>query len=333
MNEDTILVTGGAGYVGSHACKALARAGYTPITYDNFQSGNQWAVRWGPSEFGDILDIDRLNEVCKRYAPIAIMHFAASALVGESTASPSLYYRNNVTGALNLLDAARLHGIESFIFSSTCATYGIPDQVPIREDAPQRPVNPYGASKLMVERMLADYEVAYGIHYAALRYFNAAGADPDGEIGESRVVETHLIPLMLDAILGRRPALRIMGTDYPTPDGTAIRDFIHVADLAGAHVTALQHLLAGKASIACNLGTGIGYSVREMISLVRSVTDREVPYIVGPRRAGDPPELVAHPQRALDVLRLTLPHSIDVSRIIKDAWSWHVKGLLTHLAT
>ncbi len=332
VSMGTVLVTGGAGYVGSHACKALARAGYTPVTYDNLGSGHRWAVRWGVLEVGDILDIHRLNEVFKKYRPIAIMHFAAAALVGESMAVPSLYYRNNVAGALNLLDTARLHEVGSFIFSSTCATYGAPDQVPIREDAPQRPVNPYGASKLMVERMLADYEMAYGIRYATLRYFNAAGADPDGEVGECRIVETHLIPLMLDAILGRCPPLQIMGTDYPTPDGTAIRDFIHVTDLANAHVAALQHLLAGQASITCNLGTGVGYSVREVISAARSVTNRKVPHSFGDRRPGDPPELVAHPQRALDVLGISLPHSTDINQIIGDAWSWHCGGRSARLA-
>ena len=201
MSGGHVLVTGGAGYVGSHACKALARAGYLPVAFDNFVSGNRWAVRWGPLEFGDILNVGRLNEVCRSYRPVAIMHFAASALVGESMVAPSLYYHNNAMGALNLIEAARLNEIRSFVFSSTCATYGIPSQLPIREDAAQQPVNPYGASKLMVERMLADYEAAYGMRYAALRYFNAAGADPDGEIGECRAVETHLIPLMLDAIL------------------------------------------------------------------------------------------------------------------------------------
>ncbi len=332
MRTDHVLVTGGGGYVGSHACKALARAGYIPVTYDNFVSGNRWAVRWGPLEFGDILDVGRLNEVCRAYRPVAVMHFAASALVGESMASPSLYYHNNVVGALNLLEAARRNEVPNFVFSSTCATYGIPDQTPIREDTLQRPVNPYGASKLMVERMLADYEAAYGLRYAALRYFNAAGADPDGEIGECRAVETHLIPLMLDAILGRSPPLRIMGIDYPTPDGTAIRDFIHVADLADAHIAALQRLLAGRASIACNLGTGQGHSVRDVIRAAQSVTAREVPHVVGPRRPGDPPELVAHPQRALDVLQVTLPRSADIKQIIGDAWMWHQTGMSARLA-
>ena len=322
-----ILVTGGAGYVGSHTCKALALAGFDPVTYDNLLSGNRWAVRWGPLEFGDIRDTARLNEVCKAHRPIAIMHFAASALVGESMAAPSIYYRNNVVGTFNLLEAARLHDIGTFVFSSTCATYGIPDEIPIPDDAPQRPVNPYGASKLMVERMLADYAMAYDLRYAALRYFNAAGADPDGEIGECRTVETHLIPLMLDAVLGRRPPLRILGTDYPTPDGTAVRDYIHVVDLANAHVAALRHLTRTESSIACNLGTGVGCSVRDVMEAARQVTGQDVPHTLGPRRPGDPSILVARPQRAAEVLGVSLPHSTDISQIIGDAWNWHRRGM------
>jgi UDP-arabinose 4-epimerase len=332
MKQRTVLVTGGAGYVGSHTCKALALAGFEPVSYDNFVSGNRWAVRWGPLEFGDILDGGRLAEVCKKHRPVAVLHFAASALVSESMVAPALYYRNNVGGALNLLEVARLHDVKVFVFSSTCATYGIPDQVPISDDAPQRPVNPYGATKLMVERMLADYEMAYDIRYAALRYFNAAGADPNGELGECRPVETHLIPLMLDAVLGRRPPLRILGTDYPTPDGTAIRDYIHVTDLATAHVAALTYLLARNTSVVCNLGTGVGYSVRDVIAAARSVTRREVPYSLGPRRIGDPPELVARAARALDVLGVSMPHSRDINQIIADAWSWHRRGITTHIA-
>lgn len=324
-----ILVTGGAGYVGSHACKALALAGFAPVTYDNLLSGNRWAVRWGPLEFGDILDTVRLADVCKTHRPIAIMHFAASALVGESMVAPSVYYRNNVVGTFNLLEAARLFDIPTFVFSSTCATYGIPDEIPIPDDAPQRPVSPYGASKLMVERMLADYAMAYDVRYAALRYFNAAGADTDGEIGECRAVETHLIPLMLDAILGRRPPLRILGTDYPTPDGTAIRDYIHVVDLANAHVAALRHLTETGSSIACNLGTGVGCSVFDVMTAARRVTGRDVPHTLGPRRPGDPSSLVARPQRATEVLGVSLPHSTDISQIISDAWAWHQRGLAT----
>lgn len=327
MTGETVLVTGGAGYVGSHACKALARAGYRPVTYDNLSIGNRWAVRWGPLEPGDILDVARLSEVFKKHRPVAAMHFAAFALVGESMAAPSLYYRNNVAGAINLLDAARLNDVQAIVFSSTCAIYGIPDELPIKEDTPQRPVNPYGASKLMVERILADYEAAYGMRYAALRYFNAAGADHEGEIGECRSVETHLVPLVLDAILGRRPPLRVLGTDYPTPDGTAIRDYIHVTDLAEAHVAALRHLLAGRASLACNLGTGRGHSVREVIAAAETVTGRVVPYSRGPRRPGDPPVLFADPDLAREVLGLTPTRSADLTRIVRDAWAWHLNGI------
>ncbi len=219
-------------------------------------------MRWGPFESGDILDASRISDVCQRYRPIAIMHFAASALVGESMVSPCVYYGTNVVGSLNLLEVARLQGIRRIVFSSTCATYGIPERSPIAEDSPQRPMNPYGASKLMIERILADYEMAYEIRYVALRYFNAAGADLDGEIGECRAVETHLIPLVLDAILGHRPPLDVLGSDYPTPDGTAVRDYIHVSDLADAHVAALEYLATGGSSLACNLGTGFGHSVR-----------------------------------------------------------------------
>jgi UDP-arabinose 4-epimerase len=332
MTVRTVLVTGGAGYVGSHACKALAAAGYEPITYDNFMAGNRWAVRWGPLEFGDIQDVSRLSEVCARYRPLAIMHFAASALVGESVSAPALYYRNNVAGAFNLLEVARLHGITNFVFSSSCATYGVPKVIPIPDDAPQLPVNPYGASKLMVERMLADYDKAYNMRYAALRYFNAAGADPDGEIGERRDVETHLIPLMLDAILGKRPPLRILGTDYPTPDGTAIRDYVHVTDLATAHVRALQYLIEKESSLVCNLGSGLGYSVREVMAAAESVTGHEVPHILGARRAGDPPQLVSISQRSAQMLGLTMPLSANIHKIVADAWSWHKFGLPTRQA-
>jgi UDP-glucose-4-epimerase GalE len=323
---ESVLVTGGAGYVGSHACKALAQAGYLPVTYDNLSIGNRWAVKWGPLELGDILDSNRLHEVFRKHRPVAVMHFAAFALVGESMQEPSLYYRNNVTGAVNLLDAARAHDAGHVVFSSTCATYGVPDKIPIREDVPQRPVNPYGASKLMVERILADYAMAYGLRYAALRYFNAAGADPDGEIGESRAVETHLIPLALEAVLGRRPPLRVLGTDYPTPDGTAVRDYIHVADLADAHVAALQHLLAGRDSFAANLGTGRGHSVREVIAAAERVTGRRVPVTPGPRRPGDPAMLLADPSLARRLLGLDLARSHDLEQIVAHAWAWHARG-------
>lgn len=318
-----ILVTGGAGYVGSHACKALAQAGFIPVTYDNLSTGNRWAVRWGPLEIGDILDPARLQEVFQKHRPVAVMHFAALALVGESMQAPAIYYRNNTVGAMNVADTAVAHSVRAFVFSSTCATYGEPDEVPIPETAPQRPVNPYGASKLMIERVLSDYEMAYGLPHACLRYFNAAGADPETEIGECRVVETHLIPLILDAILGSRPPLRIFGTDYPTPDGSAVRDYIHVADLADAHVAALKHLLAGKGSIKLNLGTGRGYSVREVVACAEAVTGMKVPLAYAPRRPGDPPALVAAPGRAVETLNLDFRHSRSLEAIIESAWRWH----------
>jgi len=324
--RDTVLVTGGAGYIGSHACKALAAAGYLPVTYDNLSVGNRWAVRWGPLERGDILDAARLHEAFRTHRPVGVLHFAALALVGESMQSPGRYYRANVAGALALLDACQIHDVSAFVFSSSCAIYGTPARMPIGEDEPARPINPYGATKLMVERILDDYEMAHGLRHAALRYFNAAGADPEGEIGEARDVETHLVPLALDAILGRRPPLRIFGDDYPTPDGTAIRDYIHVADLADAHVRALDRLLAGGASLKLNLGTGRGRSVREVLAAAAAATGRPVPHEIAPRRAGDAPELVADPRAAQALLGADLAPRSDLEQIVETAWAWHVNG-------
>ena len=318
-----VVVTGGAGYVGSHACKALAAAGYLPVVYDNLSTGNRWAVRYGPLEVGDILDPARLHEVFRQYRPVAMMHFAASTLVGESMLEPAHYYRTNVVGTLNLLDTARAHNVGAIVFSSSCATYGMPDKVPITEDAPQRPVSPYGATKLMVERALADYDMSYGLRYASLRYFNAAGADPAGEIGEHRAVETHLLPLLLDALLGTRPPLTVFGTDYPTPDGTAVRDYVHVSDLAAAHVAALRHLLDGGHSIRLNLGTGHGHSVREVMGCAERITGRPVPHRFAPRREGDPPELIADPSRSVALLRLELRNFRTLEEIVASAWEWH----------
>jgi UDP-arabinose 4-epimerase len=322
----TVLVTGGAGYIGSHACKALAAAGYRPVTYDNLSIGNRWAVRWGPLERGDILDAARLHEVIKLYRPVGVLHFAALALVGESMRAPGLYYRTNVTGAVNLIDACRIHDVPAFVFSSTCAVYGTPERMPIGEDAAPRPINPYGASKLMVERVLDDYDMAYGLRHVALRYFNAAGADPDGELGEARDVETHLVPLALDAVLGRRPPLEIFGDDYPTPDGTAIRDYIHVSDLAEAHVRALELLLAGGPSRKLNLGTGQGYSVRQVLAAAAAAAGKPVPHAVAPRRPGDPPELVADPRAAFAELGQDLTGRSGLARIVETAWAWHAGG-------
>ena len=296
-----ILVTGGAGYIGSHACKALAAAGYLPVAYDSLEFGHAWAVQWGPLERGSLEDKVRVRAVLEQYRPHAVMHFAAYAYVGESVVDPARYYLNNVGGALILLEAMREAGIGCFVFSSTCATYGNPVSASISEAHPQHPVNPYGRSKLMIERILADYAQAYGLRYAALRYFNAAGAEPDGEIGEDHEPETHLIPLAIRAALGG-PHLSVFGNDYPTPDGTAIRDYIHVADLANAHVAAIQHLESGGENLLLNLGTGQGHSVLEVIRAVEAVSGRKVPFLAAPRRAGDPPQLIADARRAVEVL-------------------------------
>ncbi len=317
-----MIVTGGAGYIGSHTCKALAGAGYLPVAYDNFCYGHEWAVKWGPLERGDILDRTRLDEVFEQYRPDAIIHFAAFAYVNESVTDPGKYYRNNVAGSLNLLQAMQDWGIPWIVFSSTCATYGSPDQLPISEEAPQRPVNPYGASKLMVERMLADFQNAYGIVWTALRYFNAAGADPDNEIGEDHDPETHLLPLVLDAACGRRPSVTIFGTDYDTPDGTCIRDYIHVSDLANAHVLALQAIERGVPSGACNLGNGRGFSVREVIAAVERVSGLTVPTILGERRIGDPAALVSDASKARKTLGWQ-PKISELDEIVRTAWAWH----------
>ncbi|MEJ0070534.1 MAG: UDP-glucose 4-epimerase GalE [Pseudomonadota bacterium] len=317
----TVLVTGGAGYVGSHTAKALAQAGYQPVTLDNLGRGFAHAVRWGPLERGDVLDRAFLDDVIQRWRPTALLHFAAFSYVGESVGAPALYYRNNVVGSLTLLEAMRDHGIANIVFSSTCATYGLPVRLPLAEDHPQAPINPYGASKLMVERLLADMGAAHGLRSVALRYFNAAGADPDGEIGENHDPETHLIPLAIGAALGTHPKLKIFGTDYATADGTCIRDYIHVTDLAAAHVAALRYLEAGGASLACNLGTGSGFSVRAILTEVARVAGRPVPSEEGPRRAGDPPELVADPTRARQVLGWT-PQCSDIASVIATAHRW-----------
>lgn len=324
--KGAVLVTGGAGYIGSHACKALASAGYTPVTYDNLSIGNRRAVRWGPLEIGDIRDGARLAEVLCAHRPVGVMHFAALALVGESMTEPGLYYRLNVGGAQSVMDAARAAGIEAFVFSSTCAIYGTPEALPITEATPKAPINPYGASKLMVERILEDYAVAYGFRSAALRYFNAAGADPETEIGEARAVETHLIPLAIDAMLGRRPPLKVLGTDYPTPDGTAIRDYIHVADLASAHVRALERLIDGAPSFACNLGTGTGRSIRQVLETIGRLAGREVPHETAPRRPGDPAELVADTMLSRELLGDGLTPRSDLDTIMATALDWHRSG-------
>jgi UDP-arabinose 4-epimerase len=324
VSGKTVLVTGGAGYVGAHACKALAAAGYAPVVYDNLGHGHEQAVQWGPLERGDIADRARLDEVFDRHRPDAVMHFAAFIAVGESVSDPGKYYRNNVAGTLNLLQAMVDHKVGRFVFSSTAAIFGTPEKVPISEDEPQTPINPYGRSKLMVEQMLADMEQAHGLKAVMLRYFNAAGASPDGEIGECHDPETHLIPLALDAAAGKGPALTVFGEDYPTPDGTCIRDYIHVGDLADAHVRALDYLTKNGATRGFNLGTGAGVSVREILDAIERVTGRPVPHLFGPRREGDPPVLVSDPSRAGSELGWS-PAMSDIDTIIATAWAWHRK--------
>jgi UDP-arabinose 4-epimerase len=321
MMAQSILVTGGAGYIGSHACKALAAGGYVPVTYDNLSRGHRHAVRWGPLVEGDIADREVVTAVLKTHQVSAVMHFAAFAYVGESTSNPALYYRNNVAGTLALLDAMREAGVNRIVFSSTCATYGLPDAVPIRETTPQHPVNPYGETKLAIERLLNWYDAAYGLRSVALRYFNAAGADRGGEIGEEHDPETHLIPLVLRAALGSAPPISIFGTDYPTTDGTAIRDYVHVDDLAAAHIRAIQHLSEGGESAAVNLATGNGYSVREIIAAVERAVGHPVPQREAPRRDGDPPALIADASLAASLLGWRAECS-DLDTIIRTALAW-----------
>ncbi|HEY1298983.1 MAG TPA: UDP-glucose 4-epimerase GalE [Stellaceae bacterium] len=318
----SILVTGGAGYIGAQACKALARAGYLPVAFDNLSRGHREAVRWGPLVEGDLAEGGRLAAAFAEFRVAAVMHFAGYAYVGESIADPALYYRNNLGGSLSLLEAMQAAGIDRIVFSSTCATYGVPDKLPIDEEAPQHPVNPYGETKLAVERALRWYGEAYGLRSVSLRYFNAAGADCGGETGERHEPETHLVPLALDAALGHRPSIDIYGTDYPTPDGTAVRDYVHVEDLASAHLLALEHLAAGRQSVALNLGTGRGFSVREVIAAAERVSGRTVPWRAAPRRPGDPPVLVADPRRAGEVLGWR-PRMSDLDTIMRTAFAWH----------
>ena len=320
--SQSVLVTGGAGYIGSHTCKVLAQAGYQPIVFDNLSRGHREAVRWGPLIEADLADRKRLVAALETYQAAAVIHFAAYAYVGESVSDPAMYYRNNLGGSLSLIEAMRETGVDKIIFSSTCATYGVPADSPIRESAPQLPVNPYGETKLAIERALHWYGEAYGLRSVLLRYFNAAGADSEGEIGEFHEPETHLVPLVLQAALGQRPHLDIYGTDYPTADGTAVRDYTHVADLAEAHLRALEHLCAGHESIALNLGTARGHSVREVIAAAESVCGRSIPWHAAARRPGDPPVLVADPTRAAERLGWRAQYS-DLQTIIRTALAWH----------
>ncbi len=321
----TVLVTGGAGYIGSHACKALKAAGYLPVTYDNLVTGWKDAVKFGPFEQGDLLDRARLDEVFAKHRPSAVMHFAALSQVGEAMSEPGLYWRNNVLGSLTLAEAAVAAGCKDFVFSSTCATYGEHDNVVLDEDTPQYPLNAYGASKRAVENILRDFEAAHGLRHVIFRYFNVAGADEEGEVGEHHRPETHLIPVMLEAIDGKRPALTIHGSDYETPDGTCIRDYVHVCDLVDAHVLGIGWLEQGKESRVFNLGTGKGFSVREVIDASRSVTNREVPHSEGPRRAGDATKLVSGSTRAAAELGWE-PKRSTMPQMIADAWRWHQVG-------
>jgi UDP-arabinose 4-epimerase len=316
-----VLVTGGAGYIGSHTCKALARAGHEPVVYDSLEHGFRDFVRWGPLEQGDMLDGERLAAVIRAHRPEAVLHFAAYIAAGESVENPGKYYRNNVGGSLSLLQAMRDEGIGRLVFSSTAAVYGNPLSTPIAEDHRLLPINPYAHSKLFVEQLLHDFGTAHGLKSVVLRYFNAAGADPDGELGECHEPETHLIPLALKAAFGTAKPLTVFGSDYDTPDGTPIRDYIHVADLAEAHVAALRHLLAGGASATANLGVGSGYSVRDVLTATERVLGRPVPLVEGPRRPGDPTVLVADPGHAMRLLSWK-PNLAALDAIIETAARW-----------
>jgi UDP-glucose 4-epimerase len=321
MMSDKVLVTGGAGYVGAHACKALKAAGFTPVTFDNLSTGWAEAVKFGPLVQGDLMDRAAIDAALAEHAPVAVMHFAALSLVGESMSDPGKYWRINIGGALNLIEATVAAGIRRFVFSSTCATYGDHDGVMLDEATPQHPINAYGASKRAIEDILRNFGPSHGLDHVIFRYFNVAGADPAGEVGEQHRPETHLIPLMLDAVAGRRPALTVYGDDYPTPDGTCVRDYVHVMDLAEAHVLGLRWLLDGKGSGVFNLGSGRGFSVREVIEASRAVTNREVPVVQGARRAGDAAALVSGSVRAVTELGWQ-PARSDLRQMIGDAWAW-----------
>lgn len=320
MNH-TVLVAGGAGYVGSHVCLALSQAGFRPVVYDNLSNGHAAFVQWGELETGDIRDSARLDEVIAKHKPVAVLHFAALIEVGESVKEPGRFYENNVAGAITLIEAARRGGIEVMVFSSTCATYGDPVRLPMDESHPQAPLNPYGRTKLMVEQALADYSTYAGFRSVCLRYFNAAGADEEGRIGERHYPETHAIPLALQTALGQRQGFKLFGDDYDTRDGTAVRDYIHVMDLADAHVRALKYLLDGGETTVFNLGTGTGTTVKELIDTIRRTTNQPFPVETTPRRPGDAPCLVANNSRAREVLGWAPTRTLD--DIVRTAWRWH----------
>lgn len=313
-----VLVTGGAGYIGSHACKALSAAGYRPVTLDNLSTGNRDAVKWGPFIEGDIRDTALVCETLTSHRIAAVMHFAAKAYVGESVTNPSLYYDINVGGTLSMLNACRQAGVNKLIFSSSCATYGVPDHLPITETTPQSPINPYGRTKLIGEQMTMDFSAAHGMRHVILRYFNAAGADPDGELAESHTPETHLIPLALMSAYDHKATLDVFGSDYATPDGTCIRDFVHVSDLARSHVLALLHLQDGGSNVALNIGSGRGLSILEVISEVQRIAGRRIKLRFQPRRIGDPPILIADAGLAKRLLDFEPQHS-DVCTIVAHA--------------
>jgi len=317
-----VLVTGGAGYIGSHACKALSKAGFTPVTFDNFSTGWHDAVQFGPCVEGDLTIRADIDRAFADHAPAAIMHFAALSRVDEAMAKPGLYWRNNVLGSLNLVEAAVEHGCRDIVFSSTCATYGDQDNVILSETTAQYPINAYGASKQAIERMLHDFEATHGLRHVIFRYFNVAGADPDADVGEFHRPETHLIPIVLDAVAGTRDGVTVFGTDYPTPDGTCVRDYVHVSDLIDAHILGLRWLMDGKESRDFNLGTGTGFSVREVIDAARRITNKDVPTKVGNRRAGDAVKLVSGSVRAEEELGWQ-PKRSDMAHMIEDAWRWH----------
>ena len=319
-NSNNVLVTGGAGYIGSHVCKMLQRSGFNPVAFDNLSTGWRDAVKYGPLIQGDLLDPVCLAAAFNEYRPIAVMHFAALSLVGQSMSDPGLYWRVNVNGSLNLIEAAIASGCKTFVFSSTCATYGDPDGIVLNENTPQNPINAYGASKLAIEQMLSNFAVSHGLNPVIFRYFNVAGADPEGEVGEQHRPETHLIPLLLDTAAGRRGALTVFGSDYDTPDGTCIRDYVHVTDLADAHVLGLNRALAGSGGVYC-LGTGTGFSVREVISQAQRATNCPVPVIEGARRAGDAARLVSGSARAMSELGWK-PRNSTLPQMIADAWRW-----------
>ncbi|WP_326912812.1 UDP-glucose 4-epimerase GalE [Rhizobium johnstonii] len=324
MAGETVLVVGGAGYIGSHTCLDLANKGYTPVVFDNFSNGHREFVKWGPAEEGDIRDRARLDEVLAKHKPAAILHFAALIEVGESVKDPVSFYENNVIGTLTLLSAAQAAGINAFVFSSTCATYGLPQSVPLDETHRQVPINPYGRTKYIVEQALADYDQYRSLRSVVLRYFNAAGADFEGRIGEWHQPETHAIPLAIDAALGRRQGFKVFGSDYETRDGTCVRDYIHVLDLADAHVRAVEYLLKGGDSVALNLGTGTGTTVKELLGAIEDVSNRPFPVEYIGRREGDSHTLVANNDKARDALGWVPQY--DLSEIIRSAWDWHAKS-------